>query len=94
MEKTIGRKISKNLSRKYSQIFLDHAKQSAIDALKTDSKRAIQKLAKATGHLTGNIITNKITKKLRQNTSKTVSETEIYISPEERQQIIDYIKLM
>ena len=35
--------ISKNLNSKHSQKLLDHAKQSATDALKTASKRAIQK---------------------------------------------------
>ena len=34
--------MSKKLSSKYSQKLLDHAKQSATDALKTASKRAIQ----------------------------------------------------
>ena len=34
---------SKNLSCNYSQKLLDHAKQSATNALKTASKRAIQK---------------------------------------------------
>ena len=37
MRKCIG----KNLSSKYSQKFLDHAKQSATDAFKTVSKRTI-----------------------------------------------------
>ena len=37
--------ISKSLSSKYSQKPLDHGKQSAIDALKTASKIAIQKAA-------------------------------------------------
>ena len=41
MGKSIGRNISKNLSPKHSQKLLDHAKQSATDALKTASKRAI-----------------------------------------------------
>ena len=36
-----GKNISKNLSSKYSQKLLHHAKQSATDALKTVSKRAI-----------------------------------------------------
>ena len=35
MSKITGKKISKNLSSKYSQKHLDHAKQSATDALKT-----------------------------------------------------------
>ena len=34
----MGRNISKNVSSKYSQKLLDHAKQSATDALKTASK--------------------------------------------------------
>ena len=41
--KNIGKNISKNLNGKYSQKHLDHAKQSATDALKTTSKRAIKK---------------------------------------------------
>ena len=36
--KNIGKNISKNLSGKYSQKLLDHAKQSAADAIKTTSK--------------------------------------------------------
>ena len=43
--------ISRNLSSKQSQKL--HAKQSATDALKTASKRAIQKTEKATGDLIG-----------------------------------------
>ena len=47
--KNIGKNISKNLSVKYSQKFFDHTKQSATDALKTISKREIQKTAKVAG---------------------------------------------
>ena len=42
MGKTIAKNISKNLSGKYSQKFLDHAKQSATDALKSTSKIVAQ----------------------------------------------------
>ena len=38
--------IGKNLSDKYGQKPLDSAKKSAIDAIKTPSKRAIQKQQK------------------------------------------------
>ena len=65
----------KNLSGKYSQKLLDHAKQSATDACKTASKRAIQKTAEATGDLTVNRIANKITKvskNSQQNNPETV----------------------
>ena len=36
--KNMGKNITSNLSGKYSQKLLDHAKQSATDALKTTSK--------------------------------------------------------
>ena len=75
---------------KYSQKTFNHDKQSAIDALKTASKMAIQKLAKATGNLNGNETADKITNFSRnspKNTLETVeSEIEVpegrYISPE------------
>ena len=41
--RNISKIISKNLSSKHSQKLLDYAKQSATDALKTASKRAIQR---------------------------------------------------
>ena len=50
------------VSGKYSKKHLDYAKQSAIDALKTISKRAIQKTAEATGDFIGDKIANKIIK--------------------------------
>ena len=43
ISKNIGKNKNKNLSGKYSQYFCDHAKQSATDALKTFSRRVIQK---------------------------------------------------
>ena len=94
----------KHSSHKYSQKPLDTAKRSTTDAIKTVSKRAIQKTAEATGNLIGNKIADEIT-----NTSKKSlacsqnddanSEIEAqkkkkkYISPEERQ-IIDEIRLL
>ena len=78
---------------------LDHPKQSATDAFKTASKRAIQKTAEATGDLIGKKIANKMTKLSKsshQNNSETVTNEhnkvilrERYISPEERQENID-----
>ena len=50
MSENIGKKISKNLINSLHKL-LDHAKQSATDALKTVSIRAIQKTAEATGDL-------------------------------------------
>ena len=54
MGKNIGKNISKNLSDKCSQKPIVHTKQSAADTFKTASKKAIQKVAAATGNLTGN----------------------------------------
>ena len=58
----MGKNISKNLISKYTQKLLDHTKQSATDALKTASQRAIQKTAEATGVLIENEIAGKITR--------------------------------
>ena len=65
----IGKNISKSFSGKYSprmlamhQKLLDQAKKLATDALKTSSKRVIQKIAEVTGDLIGNKIADKITK--------------------------------
>ena len=55
--KTMG----KSLSNKYGQKFLDSAKRSTTDAIKTVSERATQKMAEATGDLIGNKIADKIT---------------------------------
>ena len=84
------------------QKLLDHAKQSATDAFKTASKRGIQKTAEATCDLIGNKIANKITgvlKNPQQNNSETVTNAhgsdipkERYITPEERQKIIDNLR--
>ena len=49
---------------KYSQKLIDHAKQSATDALNTASKRAIQKPEEATGDLIGNKIIDRLKKKV------------------------------
>ena len=100
----MGKNISKNLSGEYSQKLLDHAKQSATDALRTTSKRLIQQTAAATGDLIGNEISNKITgvsKNSQQNNSETVTNQhnkqipkERYIPPEGRHKIIGDLKLI
>ena len=99
---SFAKNIGKSLSNKYGQKLFDSAKKSTTDAIKTASKKAIQKTAEATGDLIGNKITDKIanisnkksTKELPKN-GETEEDVEItsrkkrYISPEERQQIID-----
>ena len=73
---------------------LAHAKQSAIDALKTNLKRVIQKTAEAIGDLIGNKIAVKITKiskTLQQNNSEILKNEhnekipkQRYVSPEKK----------
>ena len=50
-----------SMSNKYGKKLVDTAKKSATDAIKTASKRPIQKTAEATGDLIGNKIADKIT---------------------------------
>ena len=99
MGRNIAKNICKDLSDKYSQKLLDHAKKSATGALKTNSKGVIQETAYAIGDLIGNEIADKITKVSKnshQNNLEIVTNEhykeipkERCISPEERQEIID-----
>ena len=98
--------MGKSLSNKYGQKLLYSAKKSTTDAIKTALKRAIQKTAEATGDLIGNKITDKITSASKEKPAKelpndkTKKDEEItthkrrYISPDERQQIIDELRLI
>ena len=73
-----------------------------MDAIKTASKRAIQKTAEATCDLIGNKTFDKIS--VSKKSAKELPNEEIdveitthnkrYISPEERQQIIDELMLV
>ena len=100
MERNVGEIISQKLNSKYSQKLLHHAKQSGTAALKTVSKRVIQKTAEATTDLIGNKIADKITlvSKTSPENNSVINEKEIlkerYISPEERQKIIDDLRLI
>ena len=98
---SFAKNIGRNLNDKYDQKPVDSAKKSATDAFKIASKRAIQKTAEATGDLVGNAIANKITsisKKLASEPHSNAASNEIpkerYISPQERQKIIDELRLI
>ena len=58
---SFAKNIGKNLSNKYSQKLIDIAKKSTTDAIKTASKRPIQKTVEATGDLIGNKVADKLT---------------------------------
>ena len=75
------------------------------DAIKTASKKSIQKTPEATGDLIGKKIADKITSFSKTSNKELPNdETEVdverattkkrYISPEERQQIIDELRLL
>ena len=90
---------ARSMSNKYGKKLVDTAKKSATDAIKTASKRAIQKTAAATSDLIGNKLADKITrvykKKSNNNNNNNNNSNDYvelathkkrYISPEERQQ--------
>ena len=86
------------MSGKYTEKLIHHAKESAADSLKTNSKKVIQKTTEATGDR--NEIANRITKVSKcwlLNNSETITNEhhkKRYISPEERQKIIDDLALI
>ena len=104
---SFAKNMGKSLSNKYGQKLLDSAKKSTTDAMKTASKTAIQKIAEATCDLIDNKIADKITNvsykkstKELHNNDEIKKDVEIdtlkkrYISPEERKQIIEDLRLV
>ena len=81
---SFAKNMGKNLSNKYSQKLLDSAKKSTTDAIKTPSKRAIQKTAEATSDLIGNKTADKITsiskKSTRELRNNNETEEDVEIS--------------
>ena len=109
---SFAKNMDTHLSNKYSHKPLDSAKKkkkkkkkkSTTDAIKTASKRTIQKTAEPTGDLIGNKVADKISvsgkswtelhsKKLQNNEANDESK-ERYISQEKRQQIINESRLV
>ena len=76
-------------------------KNMQYDAIKTASKRATQKTAEAIDNLIGNKIADKIAsvskksaKELSNDKTEVDKRKKRYISPEERQQIINELRLV
>ena len=79
---------------KYGKKLIDTTTKTRVDAVKTASKRVVQKTAEATGYLIGNKVADKITSiRKSKEKEKTKKAEEIHIPPEKRQQIIDDLKL-
>ena len=104
---SFAKNMGKSLSDKYGQKLLDSAKKSTADAIKTASKRAIQKTEEENGDLIDNKIADKITNVSKKKSAKELPNDETeeedveiatpmkrYISPEERKQIIDELRLV
>ena len=96
--RTHATKVAKNMSNKYSQNLVDTAKRkSATDAIKTASKRAIQKTAEATGNKIADKITSASKKPHNEDKQSNEVNNEIpnerYIASKERQKIIDELRL-
>ena len=94
-------KVAKNLNNKYGQKLVDTAKKSVTDALKIAGKRAIQKTAEASEDLVDNFLADKITSISRtpasgphSNVASKELPKERYISPQERQKVIDELRLI
>ena len=81
---------ARNFNDKYSKSLMDAGKKFA----KIAGKEILKETAKATGDLIGNKIADKITAK-PHNKDKVINgiPKERYISPKERQKIIDELKL-
>ena len=62
--------LARIMSNKYRKKLVDTAKKSGTNAIKTASKRAIQKTAEASGDLVGNKIADKITSVSKKSTKK------------------------
>ena len=76
---SFAKNLGKNLSNKYGRKLLDSTKKLTTDKIKTASKRAIQKIAEATGDLIGNKIADEIT-----NVSKKKSTKELHNNNEQK----------
>ena len=96
---SFAKNMGKSLSNKYGQKLLDSAKKSTTDAIKTASKRAIQKTAETTGDLICNKIADKITSVSKKSPKKLQNDKmeapkKRHISSKERQQIVDELRLV
>ena len=80
---------ARNFSDKYSKSLIDKGIDLTKKSAKTPGKTILKKSAEATGDLTGNKIADKITAK----PIKSDVTNERYVSPEERQKIINKLRL-
>ena len=88
---------ARNFSDRYSKSLMDKGIDVSKKFAKTAGKKILKKTAKATGDLIGNKIADKITAKPSRKSQSDEVNNEIpkerYMSPKERQKLIDELKL-
>ena len=86
---------ARNFSDKYSKYLMDKGIDLSKTFAKTAGKKILKETAKATGDLIGNKIADKITSVSKNSHDEVNKEIpkERYISPKERQKIVDELKL-
>ena len=87
---------ARNFSDKYSKSLMDKGIDLSKYFAKTAGKKILKETAKATGDLIGDKIADKTTAKPSKKSHDEVNNEipkERYISPKERQKIIDELKL-
>ena len=86
---------ARKFGNKYGKKLMDIATKTGKDAAKTASKRVVQKTAEAAGDLIENKIADQITSAGKwKKDGKTKKVEEIYIPPENWQQIIDDLRFL
>ena len=86
---------ARNFSDKYSKYLMDKGINVSKAFAKTTGKKILKETAKATGDLIGNKIIDKITSASKKSHNEVNNEIlkERYISPKDRQRIINELKL-
>ena len=85
---------SRKFGDKYVTKLMGTATETGMGAVKTASKRVVQKIAEATEDLIGNKIADKITSLGKSKSKEKENERkEVYVLPEKQQQIIDDLRL-
>ena len=86
---------ARNFIAKYCKSLMDKGINVSKKFAKTAGKKILKETAKATGDLIGNKIADKITSALKKSHDEVNNEIlkEKYISPKDRQKIINELKL-
>ena len=86
---------ARNFSDKYSKCLMDKGIDVSKKFAKTAGKKILKETAKATGDLIGNKIADKITSASKKSHDEVNNQipTERYISPKDRQNFFNELKL-